>query len=160
MMFTVLDFLWKIVPTSTMQSAISQGESVEMLLALHWNTIFCTNDGSGKLMACQSTFSSWSPPIHKFTAFSDTQYFFHIIWYHASPAMMESPNRNVLGFVTLIVRQWLQWNSIQLDLLKRPRAFKTIKNIPKNKADFDKICKVIFCSPLIVIYGMILKLEL
>ena len=100
MMFTVLDFLQKIVPTSAMQSVISQGESVEMLLVLHWTTIFCMNDGSGKLMAGQSTFSTRSPPMHKFTAFSDTQYFFHIIWYRANPAMMESPNRNVLGFVT------------------------------------------------------------
>ena len=62
--------------------------------------------------------------------------------------MIESPNRSVLGFVTFIVKQWLRGHSIQLDLLKRPRVFKAIKNIPKRKADFDKICKVIFCSAL------------
>ena len=53
--------------------------------------------------------------------------------------MMESPNGSVLGFVTFIVRQWLRGHSIELDLLKRPRIFKAIKNIPKRKADFDKI---------------------
>ena len=72
--------------------------------------------------------------------------------------MMESPNGIAFGFVTFIVRQWLPWHSIQLDLLKRSRAFKAIKNIPKRKADFDKICKVIIgtlysAMPSLVIYG-------
>ena len=62
--------------------------------------------------------------------------------------MMESPNRSVLGFVTFILRQWLRLRSIPLDLLKHPCVFKAIKNIPKRKADFDKICKVIFCNAL------------
>ena len=62
--------------------------------------------------------------------------------------MMESPNRSLLRFATFIVRQLLRRHSIQLDLLKCPRAFKAIKNIPKRKADFDKICKVVFCNVL------------
>ena len=95
MMFTVLDFLRKIVPTSTMQSAISWGESVEILLVSHWTTIFRTDDGSGKLMAHQSTISTRPPPVPKFILFSDTKYFFHLIWFCASPAMIESPNKSV-----------------------------------------------------------------
>ena len=105
----------------------------------------CIDDGGDKLMAHQSTFSTGSLSMSKFIAFSDTKYFFHIIWYRASPAMMESPNRSMLGFVTFTVRQWFQWHLIQLDLLS---AFKAIKNIPKYKADFDKICKVLFCNAL------------
>ena len=131
MMVTVLDFLWKIVPTSTMQSAISQGESVEMFVP-HWTTLFHTDDGSGKLMAPQRTFPSQSPPMPKFIACSDTR-FFHTIWYHASLSMMESPNRSMLGFVTFIIKQCLRRHSIQLDLLKHPHAFKAIKNIPRRK---------------------------
>ena len=146
MMFTMLDFLWKIVSTSMMQSAIWRGESVEILLVPHWTAIFPTYNGSGKMMARQSTFSTRSPPMPKLIVISDTKYFPHTVWYLASPALMESPNRSVLRFATFIVRQWLRWHSIQLDLLKRPHAFKAIKNIPKRKADFNKICKVIFCN--------------
>ena len=136
MMFTVLDFLRKIVPTSTMQLAISWGQSVEILLVLHWTTMFHTNGSSCKLKARQRTFSTQSPPIPKLIAFSGTKYFFHTIWYRDSPSMMEFPNRSVLGFVTFVVKQCLRWRSIQLDLLKRPHAFKTIKkNIPKRKPD-------------------------
>ena len=36
MMFTVVDFLRKIVPTSTMQSVILRGESVEILFVPHF----------------------------------------------------------------------------------------------------------------------------
>ena len=148
MMFTMLDFLWKIMPTSTMISAISRGESVEILLVPPWATIFRTDDGSGKQMARQNTFPTRSPLMPKFIVFSDTKYFSNTVWYRASPAIMESLNRSVLGFVTFIVRQWLRWNSILLDLPKRNCAFKVIKNIPKRKADFDKICKVIFSNDL------------
>ena len=130
-----------------MQSAISRGDSVEKLSVPHWTTIFRTDDGIGELMARQSTLTR-SPPMPKFIVFSDTKYFSHTVWYVASPAVMESPNGSVLGFVTFIVTQWLRWHSIQLDLLKRPRAFKAIKNIPKRKVDFDKICEVIFCNAL------------
>ena len=135
MMFAMLEFLWKIVPTSMMQLAISWGESVEILLVPHWTTMFHTNGSSYKLMARQRKFSTRSPPMPKFIAFSGTKYFFHTIWYRGSPSMMESPNRSILGFVTLVVKQCLRWHSIQLDLLKHPRAFKTIKNIPKRKPD-------------------------
>ena len=147
MMFTVLDFLRKIVPTSTMQSAISWGESVEILLVSHWTTIFRTDDGSGKLMAHQSTFSTRPPPVPKFILFSDTKYFFHLIWFCASPAMIESPNKSVLEFLTFIVRQWLRWHSIQLDLLKRPRAMKAIKDI------LIKFVKLYFVMPFIIIHS-------
>ena len=92
MIFAMLDLLWKIVPTSKMQLAISRGESVEILIAQHWTIIFRTYYGSGKLMARQSIFSPGSPPVPKFIAFSDIKYFFHTIWYCTSPAMVESPN--------------------------------------------------------------------
>ena len=123
MMFTVLDFLW--------------GESVEILLVPHWTTIICTDDGSDKLMVCQSIFSTRSRPIPKFLAFSHTKYFFYTIWYRASSAMTDCPNRSLLGFVTFLMRQCLRWDLIQLDLSKRSRAIKAITNILKRKADFD-----------------------
>ena len=43
MIFTVLDFLQKVVPTSTMQSAVSHGEPVKILLVLQLTAIFCTD---------------------------------------------------------------------------------------------------------------------
>ena len=65
MIFTVL------LPTSTMQSAISPGESlVNVLFVPHWTTIFCNGNGSGRLMGCHSTFSS--PPMPKLIAFCKT----------------------------------------------------------------------------------------
>ena len=70
MILMVLDFLRKLVITSTMQSSISQGESVEILPVQH-----CTDDASGELIACQSTFSARSPPISKFTTFRETKKF-------------------------------------------------------------------------------------
>ena len=138
MMFTLLDFLRKVVPTATMESAIWRGESVKIWLVPHWTTMFCTDNGSGKLMACQTKFSTGSPPVPKFIAFSNTICFFHTIWYHASPAIIESPNRRVLGFVIFIVTQCMRLHSIEPDFLERPRAIKASKNFAKRKADFHK----------------------
>ena len=129
----MLNFLRKIVPTSTMQSAIWQGESVEILLVLHWTTIFC-------VMVVVNWWLAREHSQHDHLQLPNllhlvAQNFFHTIWYRASSSMMESPNRSMLGFVTFIVKQCLQWHSIQLDLLKCPHAFKAIKNIPKHKPD-------------------------
>ena len=70
MILMVLHFLRKLVITSTMQSSISQGESVEILPVQH-----CTDDASGELIARQSTFSARSTPISKFTTFRETKKF-------------------------------------------------------------------------------------
>ena len=52
-----------------MQSAISQGVWIEILLVPHRITTFFTDDGKGKLMARHRTFSTRSPPMPKFNAF-------------------------------------------------------------------------------------------
>ena len=61
--------------------------------------------------------------------------------------MMESPDKIVLEFLAFIVRQWLQWHSIQLDLLKRPRAIKATKDI------LIKFVKLYFVMPFIIIHS-------
>ena len=66
MIFTVLKFFRKTVPTS--QSAVSWEESIP-----HWTIILYTEDRSSKPMARQSTFST--PPVPKSTAFSETKFF-------------------------------------------------------------------------------------
>ena len=58
----------------------------------------------------------------------------------------------MLGFVIFIVRQCFQLHLIQLDLLKRPRTIKAIKNSPKLKVDFDNSYYV---KLVIVVYGNI-----
>ena len=126
-----------------MQSAISRGDSVERFLVSHWTAIFCTDDDSSKLMAHQNTFLTRSPPMPKFIVFSKAKNFFHAFWYRASPAMMKSANKSVLGFVAFIIRQWLRWHSI-----KCLHPIKAIENNPKSKGDFGKICKVILCNAL------------
>ena len=69
-MFAMLNFPQKTVPASSIQSVISRGESVEILILFsHWTTIFCMNDGSSKLMANQITFSTWSSLKVKLIAF-------------------------------------------------------------------------------------------
>ena len=70
-MFAMLNFPQKTVPTSSMQSVMSRGES-------NWTTIFCTDNGSSKLMASQRTFSTWSPLKIKLIAFT-TQNIFPIL---------------------------------------------------------------------------------
>ena len=141
MIFTVLDFLRKMVLSWKMQSVISRGDSVESFLVSHWTAIFYTDNGGGKLMGHQNTLMTRSPPIRKFIAFSKTKNFFHTFWYRASPAMMKSAEKSVLGFVTFIVRQWLWWHSI-----KCLHPIEVIENNPKPKGDFGKICKVILCN--------------
>ena len=66
-------------------------------------------------MARHGTFSTQSPPMPKFNAFIGAKYLFHTLGYLLRPATMESPNRRVLGFTSLIIEQWLRRYSIQLD---------------------------------------------
>ena len=48
-----------------MQSAISRGVSIEIILVLHRITTFFTDDGKGKSIARHRTFSTRSPPMLK-----------------------------------------------------------------------------------------------
>ena len=123
-----------------------------MLLVPHWTTIFCADAGSSKLMACQSTFSTQSPSMPKFIAFSMTKYFFHINWYHARPTTMVSPNRSILEFVNFSVREWLQWHSIKLDLLKQLVQQKPSKLISNVEEISTKFVKLYYVMPYTVIY--------
>ena len=52
----LLDFFRKIEPVLKMQSAISRGESIGILLVLHRIIMFFTDDGKGKSMARHITF--------------------------------------------------------------------------------------------------------
>ena len=87
-----------------MQSAISWGVSIGILLVPHRFTFF-TDESKGKSMACHRTFSTRSPPIPNFNAFIWSKYSFHTLGYLLKPAAMESPNRRVLGFESLIIKQ-------------------------------------------------------
>ena len=89
------------------QSAMSRGVSIGMLLVPHKITTFFTDESKGKSMAHHRTFSMQSPPMPKFNAFIGVKYSFHTLGYLLRPAMMESPNRRVLGFAFLIIKQWL-----------------------------------------------------
>ena len=80
-----------------MQSAISRGVSVGILLVPHRITFF-TDDGKGKWMAHHRTFSTRFPPMPNFNAFIRAKYLFHTLGYLLRPVTMESPNRRVLGF--------------------------------------------------------------
>ena len=99
-----------------MQSVISWGVLIEILLVPHRITTFFTDDGKGKSMAHHRTFLTWSPPMPKFTAFIGEKYSFHTLGCLLRPGTMESPNRRVLGFKSLIIEQWLWWYSTQLGL--------------------------------------------
>ena len=92
------------------QSAISLGVSIEILLIPHRITTFFTDDGKGKSMVHHRTFSTRSPPMPKFNAFIWAKYSFHTFM----PPPMESPNRRVLGFESLILKfrfiKTLYWN--------------------------------------------------
>ena len=90
-----------------MQSAISQGVSTEILLVPHRITTFFKDDSKDKSMAHHRTFSTQSSSMPKFSAFIWAKYSFHTLGYLLRPAMMESPNRRVLGFESLILKQWL-----------------------------------------------------
>ena len=49
-----------------MPSAISVGQSGKRLLVQHNTTTFFSDGGIGRIMADQSTFSTWSPPVPEF----------------------------------------------------------------------------------------------
>ena len=67
-------------------------------MAPHRITAFFTDDGKGKSMALHRIFSTQSSPMPNFNAFIRVKYSFHTLRYLLRPAMMESPNRKVLGF--------------------------------------------------------------
>ena len=91
-----------------MQSAISRGVSIGILLVAHRFTTFFTDDGKGKSKARHRTFHTESPPVPMFNAFIGAKCLFHTLGYLLGPATMESPNRRVLGFASLIIEQWLR----------------------------------------------------
>ena len=98
------------------ESAISRGVSIGILLVLHKITTFFMDDGKGKLMARHRTFLKWSLPLPKFSAFIGAKYSFHALGYLLSPATTESLNIRVLVFESLMKGQWLRWYLTQLDL--------------------------------------------
>ena len=91
-----------------MQSAKLRGVSTELLLVPHRIKTFFTDDGKGKSMARYRKFSTRSPPMPKFIAFIGAKYSFHALGYLLRTATMESPNRRVLCFESLIMKQWLR----------------------------------------------------
>ena len=62
-----------------MQSAISWGVSIGILLVPHRITTFFTDYGKGKSMTRHRAFSTRSPPIPKFNAFIGAKCSFHIL---------------------------------------------------------------------------------
>ena len=64
-----------------MQSAISRGVSIGILLVPHRITTFFTDGGTGKLMVRHRTFSTRSPLMPKFNAFIAAKYLFHSLGY-------------------------------------------------------------------------------
>ena len=64
-----------------MQSAISRGVSIEILLVLRRITTFFTDDGEGKSMARHRKFLAPSPPMPKFNEFIGVKYSFHTLGY-------------------------------------------------------------------------------
>ena len=79
-----------------MQSAVSCGESIGTLSALHRITLFFTDNNKGKTMASHRTFLMQSPPTPKFSAFIRSKYQFHTFGYLLRPVMMESSTRRTL----------------------------------------------------------------
>ena len=95
-MLTLLDFSHKQEPILTIQSATSKRESVKRLLVPHNTTTFFSDGGINRfLVVRQSTFSTWSPPIPKFNAFSGVKYICHTFKYPKRPAIMESLSNKV-----------------------------------------------------------------
>ena len=90
-----------------MQSPILQRVSIEILLVPHRITIFFKDDSKCKLMAHHRTFLTRSPAMPKFNTLIGAKYSFHIFRYLLRTAAMESPGRTVLGFESLIIKQWL-----------------------------------------------------
>ena len=91
-----------------MQSALLLGVSIRILLVPHRITTFFMGDVKCESMAHHRTFSMGSPPMLKFKAFIGAKYSFCALGYLLRPATMESPNRRVLGFESLILKQWLR----------------------------------------------------
>ena len=89
------DFSRKQEPMLTIQSAISIGESVKWLFVPHNTTTFLSDGGINRFLACQSKFSTWSPPIPKFNVFNEVKYICHTLKYLERPALMESPGNEV-----------------------------------------------------------------
>ena len=61
---------------------------------------------------------------------------------------MESPNRRVLGFAFLIIKQWLQRYSIQLDLLKHSVGIKAIIYILRGNVKLSTYIRLILHNAL------------
>ena len=101
-----------------MQSTISQRVSIGILLVPHRIIAFFKDDGKGKSMAHHRTFSMQSPPMPKFNAFIGAKYSFHTLGYLLRPATMKSPNRIVLGFAFLIIKQWFTMIFNQVRFIK------------------------------------------
>ena len=74
-----------------------------MLLVPHRITTFFTDDDKGKSMARHRKFLMRSPPMPRFNAFIGAKYSFDTLGYLHRRATMESPNRRVLGFESLII---------------------------------------------------------
>ena len=89
-----------------MQSAISRGVSIGILLVSHRITTFFTDDSKGKSMSRHRVFSTRSPQILKFNEFIGVKYSFHTLGYLL--ATVKSPERRVLGFESFIIKQWLR----------------------------------------------------
>ena len=66
------------------------------------------DDGKGKLMARNITFLKRYPPLPKLNAFIGAKYSFHTLGYLRKIVTMESPSRRVLGFESLIIKQWFR----------------------------------------------------
>ena len=87
-----------------MQSAISQGVSIGILLVRHRITTFFTDDGKGKQMARHRTFSTQSSPMPKFNAFIGAKYSFHTLgkdfiwpWIQCTKYKSSCPMNTVYG---------------------------------------------------------------
>ena len=81
----------------TIQSAISNQESVKRLLVPHNTIIFFSDEGINRFLVRQSTFSTRSPPVPKFNAFNEVKYLCHTYYseYLERPAIMKSPSNKV-----------------------------------------------------------------
>ena len=93
--FILLDFSHKQEPMLTMPSAISVGQSGKRLLVPHNITTFFSDGGIGRIMADQSTFSTWSPPAPEFYTFKGVKYLCHNFTFLERPAIMESPSNKM-----------------------------------------------------------------
>ena len=88
-------FWHKQEPMLTIQSAISVGKSIKILLDPHNIITFFSDLGIGWFMACQSTFSAQSLPIPEFNYFKQVKYLCYTFEYLQRPAVMESASNKV-----------------------------------------------------------------